>query len=92
MGRVVSYPNHQKLPLLAKTNLMIKDIQILCECGIVRAQELRKKYFEWCVANNIKLYDSSIVNTDLFIRFTNEDDTTPPIDVARIEKYAKKGY
>lgn len=92
MPKVLSYPNHIKLPLIAKSNLVIKDIQILCDCGVVKANEIRKKYFTWCGANDIKLYDTSLVNTDLFIEFSNEEISVPTVDVERIKKYARMGY
>ena len=92
MPKNISHANTIKYPLLAKTNLVIKDIQVLCECGLLKAMEYRHKYLDWCIANGIKRYDPTVVNTDLFIKFTNEEDSVPTIDVVRIEKYAKKGF
>lgn len=77
------YSNKEKLEVLAKTYLTNKDIQVLCDCGLASAIEIRKAYKEYAVRNNI--YDFDKVATEDFVEFKH-------INVKHIEKYARMGY
>lgn len=92
MPKVITYPATQRLEVLARDYLTTKDIQVLCQVGKATADVIRGKYKEWLSRNNIRVFDIGKVDTDLFVRFTNEEVTVPTINVERIEKYARKGY
>ena len=91
MPKIVTFPARTRLEVLAKDFLTTKDIQVLCQVGSPAANAIRNKYKEWIAANNIKVFDVGRVDTDLFVKFTNEEVTVPTVNVERIEKYAKKG-
>lgn len=84
MAKVVRHSNIEKMQVLSYNTLALKDIQILCDCGLNKARELKKKYFDYILQKNIKLFHNEVY-TDLFIEALN-------IDTQRIERYAKKGY
>lgn len=82
--RLVNYTNAEKYKAISKMFLTNNDICILCDCGITRALELRKKFNAYVARENL-YNDTQKVNTDDFVNFMK-------IDVKRIEKYAKEGY
>ncbi len=82
--RIVTYSNADKYKVLSKMFLTNKDICTLCDCGMARAIEYRKKFNDYLVVENI-YDDTQKVNTESFIEFMK-------IDVNRIEKFAKEGY
>lgn len=91
MPKVITYPATVRLEILSKDFLTTKDIQVLCQVGKPAAETFRSKYKNWLAANNIKVFDIGKIDTDLFVKFSNEEVSVPTINVERIEKYAKKG-
>ena len=89
MPKILNYPAKQRLEVLAKEYITTEDICILCQCGRTSANQYRKKYKDWLASNSIKVFDNGKVDTDLFVRFSNEALDVPSINTKRIEKFAK---
>lgn len=79
------YTAKEKMEVLVKPNLLIKDICILYDCGYKAARKKANLYKEWAKKEAIFVGGKNEIITTEFVRYFHYDEN-------RVRAYARLGF